>query len=162
MKDYIVNRITGFFLLLLSILLVILVPRQVPEATYKQIEIAAEQADFFPYLAAILLGIMSLILIAGSFFPHAEDKEKSTLGKITINREMIAVLVLIFLFIVTVEFVGFLLNAILLIFILMYIMGQRHWVKMAVISVGMSLVINYFFVQAARVPMPPGLLQGIF
>lgn len=114
--------------------------------------------DFFPQMAAIVLALLAFIL----FFQKAENEEASEIDKIRFSKQDRNLYILIFIafivFIIISPYVGFFVSATLFIIAWMFLMKERNWKFVLILSIGFSLVITVVFEFLLGVPIPHGFL----
>jgi len=156
MEAYKANRMIGVILLLLSIGAWISVYSQVQ--VMGDPDMLARCPTFFPRVGVVLLGVMSLVLIGDSFSAQAKASDEK-LGEFRLNLEIVVIVVLFFVYLYVGFFrLGFFLNSVWFLFVLMLFLGYRNWLVVVLVSVLLPAVLWYFFTEVANVPLPRGPL----
>lgn len=119
-------------------------------------------SDFFPRMMAIGLIIASLSMI----FTSVMSKKEEIIGTLSlknsgIQRALIC-LVLTILVAVLLKPVGFIIVSIVYAFIMMYILGDRKWIRMIIVSILVPLLIFFLFSKLLGITLPLGILKPLF
>ncbi|RBW68623.1 tripartite tricarboxylate transporter TctB family protein [Bacillus taeanensis] len=103
------------------------------------------------YLALVLMTI-SLIKAIKKWKAEGNKADKETV----LTPTVVGVLVSIIVFIVLVEYLGFILGSVFLLFSLFYLLGQRNWTKITVQSLVLPFGFAFVFGNILSVPLPRG------
>ena len=115
-------------------------------------------SGFLPFWSAVLFGTLSLILVIKSFFIK-KDEKKPCLGGLETRSKVILVLVSLFLYVIFLEWVGYVIMTFALMAFLFILAGRsKVWVHIvsALATVLATYVIFYVWLG---VPLPKGLLD---
>ena len=120
------------------------------------------EAGFYPLTIAVLIVSLSLFLVLKSGIltrPQGEEKPlQQTMDQIHLHK-VFAYLVLVLLYGIFVERVGFLITSALLLFLILKFVERQSWKATLVVGVT-SIVTSYtLFVYFLQVPLPRGFLQ---
>lgn len=114
--------------------------------------------SFFPTALAVGLGILSLVLIvlalAGKSRPSTDPFNIKDPG---VHRAIIC-LAAIVAYCRLFEFLGFIITSTAFLFALMYLLKRRDYLKMAAVSIGVTLLIYGIFNRLLDISLPAGLL----
>lgn len=114
--------------------------------------------SFFPRILAVLMLIMSIALIVIALMgKSAKNAEKLDIRDPGIQRSIIA-LVATVIYLLLFKRLGFIIGSIIYLMFLMYLLKLRNYVKMVLVSVGVSLAVYYIFRVALSITLPLGLL----
>ncbi len=112
-------------------------------------------AKGFPLIVISIIIIMCMISLIKDWKTENEEENNK------VNKEFIGVLVSLVVFLLVIEWIGFLLAAIFLSScILALISKQIKMIQTVAISLGLSIVASFVFGQLLNVPLPRG--GGIF
>jgi Na+/melibiose symporter-like transporter len=126
----------------------------------------------FPVILASLAVVLSISILIGQILKYrsAEGSDQKEEAKEETKEETItpllkqyvlwATLLSLFIFIYAMEYVGFLVSSVFLLFALQYILGNRSLLKVALFSVGIIAVNFLIFIQLLQIQLPRG--AGIF
>jgi putative tricarboxylic transport membrane protein len=104
-----------------------------------------------PLLYAIVLGILSVILIARS---RRQDSEV----RIVLNwRMIIPILVILLIYSLLIERLGYLICT-FLVMVALFRMGKTRWIASLFWGIGATFVIHILFAQWLAVPLPRGFI----
>ncbi|HYB19474.1 MAG TPA: tripartite tricarboxylate transporter TctB family protein [Thermodesulfobacteriota bacterium] len=121
------------------------------------------EAGFYPLILGVIIISLSFFLVLKSSIlsrPRmAEKPVEQGMGQIHLHK-VFAYLILVLLYGILVEKVGFVLTSALLLFLILKFVERQGW--KATLAVGVaSIVISYtLFVYFLQVPLPRGFLQG--
>jgi putative tricarboxylic transport membrane protein len=121
------------------------------------------EAGFYPLTIAVIIVSLSLFLVLKSgIFTRPNGEEKLTaqgMEKIRLHK-VFAYLVLMLLYGILVESLGFLITSALLLFLILKFVERQGWKATLLVGVP-SIVISYaLFVYFLQVPLPRGFLQN--
>lgn len=117
-------------------------------------------AAYFPTLLGFFVAVLSVLLIAGTLW----KKEDGTDEELTITSDTKRAGVgmgIFILYCLLFKPLGFLLDTVWLCFAGMYLLQNRKYVKMAVISIAVPAAIYVVFVVLLGAKLPAGVLAGI-
>jgi putative tricarboxylic transport membrane protein len=118
---------------------------------------AAPQGGLFPLLVAILLVALSVALIAGvrkgapgaveaiEAFPMGQDR-----------RRVLAVSSALVLYSLLLKPIGYLVSTVALMGVIVYLLGLRGWIRIAMTAVLTGVLSYYLFAVLLDVPLPRG------
>ena len=119
-------------------------------------------SGLFPWILTISLLLLSGILLVqdlrGTVLPRRFDF-KITPGGV----RAVTGLILIFVYLVIIPYIGFLISSILFFGSIMWLNGDRRLFRLLGFSCGISLLLYLFFGELFQIPLPKGdLLRGLF
>jgi len=122
----------------------------------------------FPVILASIAVVLSISILIGQILKYrstegSDQKEEAKEEMITpLLKQYVlwATLLSLFIFIYAMEYVGFLVSSVFLLFALQYILGNRSLLKVALFSVGIIAVNFLVFIQLLQIQLPRG--AGIF
>lgn len=117
-------------------------------------------AAFYPTLmAALLIALCALLLILSLLNRGVDIQEKL---EITSGMKRAGIgLVMFFIYCMLLKPLGFIFDTIWLCFAGMYLLQNRKYVQMAIISVLVAVVIYFVFAVMLAAKIPAGVLRGI-
>lgn len=126
--------------------------------TFPDDEVLLMGPSFFPIVLSVLMLIFSIALIVNALMGRSAKKaEKLDIRDPGIQRSIISLLATI-VYLSTLEKLGFIIGSIIYLMFLMYLLKLRNYVKMVLVSVGVSLAVYYIFRVALSITLPLGLL----
>ncbi len=109
---------------------------------------------FFPRLLALALAALALTLVVRAV---AGRSDASRLPEIRAGR-LAAVLVVLVLYAVVLPYFGFLIATPLMLGAVIWLLGLRAWLSLAVTAAGVTVVLWLVFARLLHVLLPTGLL----
>lgn len=111
---------------------------------------------FFPMLLASGLGILSIVLFMKAFLNNSRpDREPLNFKDPGVQRAGIALLATI-IYCMLLNFAGFILTSISYLLFLMYLLKQRHPLKMIAVALGVTFAVYGIFRIALNITLPTG------
>ena len=147
------DRISGIFWLIFAVIAVI--------KSYRLGlgSVVQPGPGFLFFWAGIALGIMSLVIILGTFDrKKAREPEKSMFGEISL-RKIILVLVAVFLYALLIEKLGFILVTVLLFVFILGVVEKKGWVFTVLSSLGVTIGAYLVFQTWLQTQLPAGILR---
>jgi hypothetical protein len=148
------NLIASFFLLLFcagyAYLTANLATRAIENTT---------QPSFFPWVITSCLTILSLCLLIQAFIPNSNQRVPKA-SDIPLKRLILA-LILSIIYLALLPTLGFVGANILLFSGLMYLYGERGFIKNLTSSSLISIIIFYIFREIFQIRLPAGILESI-
>ena len=141
------------------IFLVILIPQGIVEP--RKVKYAAMSPSFYPRLVAIALVLLGLALSANAFIRGKETIESDATWRDDAWLRIGIVFVFLALMAFSLGYLGFVLSSAIAIAVLTYLANERRLWLVAVIAVLTPLLLYFFFVKVAKIPIPSGLLEPI-
>lgn len=117
-------------------------------------------ADYFPRLIAISLAITGIILIAVSFLKKTTENIEAISFKDKAFKRAVFSFVMTVVYCFAIEFAGFVVSSILFLMALMFMLNERGFIKMALISSAISGGIYLIFSELLFIDLPLGTLYG--
>lgn len=155
------RSLSSFVTLIIGVLVFLSIPDQI--ALFESEGLSSVNARTVPYLITSLIIIISLLMIiseAIAMRSEAADaigekpKEATSYGRVFLAFVAIA------LWIVVLPYLGFNITTILLVASIMIIIGNCRWWQIALLSLILSVPINYLLAAVLRVYLPSGSLFG--
>ncbi|MEW6672279.1 MAG: tripartite tricarboxylate transporter TctB family protein [Thermodesulfobacteriota bacterium] len=128
-------------------------------------------ASFFPILLTITLAVLSVLLLAGSFFSRDSSDEKAAvaggerLEEDAFSSEAISYPTLLgtmglsILYVALLNVTGYLATTPVFIIALVRLLGMRQWIKNIALSIILTAALYLLFGKALGVPLPAGIFQ---
>ncbi|WP_198162684.1 tripartite tricarboxylate transporter TctB family protein [Halobacillus mangrovi] len=107
--------------------------------------------QFLLYLA-ILLALISLFRAIKKW--RGERKTSDTAS--IINLPVVGMLVSLLVFLLLIDYLGFIFASMILLFSLFYLLGQKNWFKITIQSIILPLAFAFLFGNVLSVPLPRG------
>ena len=127
--------------------------------SFKQFKNVPVGPEFFPCALAVGLFICCLALVIQNVLDKANTEKAPTMG--LKNKDIQRMLVGLAIILATAflwSILGFLIVTPFTIFSLMFVLGKREWIKMAIISVAVTAVVFLAFRFLLGIEMPMGFL----
>lgn len=105
----------------------------------------------WPLIVAVVMGVTGALLILRDI---PEDYERWNRQSVRVLAAIVMLAAFVWLF----PTLGFLVSAVLILFLWMKVLGRESWRLSLVLSTAGALVLNYIFVDLFSVPFPPGLI----
>ena len=141
------------------IFLVILIPQGIVEP--RKVKYAAMSPSFYPRLVAIALVLLGLALSANAYLRGKEAIESDATWRDDAWLRIGIVFGFLALMAFSLGYLGFVLSSAIAIAVLTYLANERRLWLVAVIAVLTPLLLYFFFVKVAKIPIPSGLLEPI-
>ena len=117
----------------------------------------------FPKLLAGLLIIFSIIIIIQALKNSSFSKKEPIFKEFKKGHKLIiAVIIILIIYIQTLEVLGFILSSFLLLITLMFIFGERRKIILLLVPLLFSVVLYLVFSKMAMVFLPEGIIENIF
>ena len=118
--------------------------------------------DFWPRIISVIFALMGLVLLIkpGKIPDGADDVIDPKSWPSRLPR-LAVVLTALFAFYFLIEHLGMVASGIVLIFGMMWFAGERRYWLMATIAVAVPLLLYFFFVQVANIPIPLGIFETL-
>ncbi|MEJ6689990.1 MAG: tripartite tricarboxylate transporter TctB family protein [Paracoccaceae bacterium] len=155
------RSVSSFVTLIIGILVFVSIPGQI--ALYESEGLSSVNARTVPYLITSLIVIISLSMIisdAIAIRQEATDAAVEKPEKDTSYGRVFLAFVAIALWIVILPYLGFTLSTILLVASVMIIIGNCRWWQIVLLSLILSVPINYLLAAVLRVYLPSGSFFG--
>jgi hypothetical protein len=151
------------FLILGAATVLILIPRGV--TVPGTVEVAALSPDFWPRLiafgciAASLFLLVEAVTMAPPEEADAEGGEDAEYQLATLPAALrtLVLIAALFAFYFSLTTLGVVAASVVLLGAMMLFFGERHYVLVGAISLGLPLILYFFFRYAASVPIPLGI-----
>ena len=117
----------------------------------------------FPKLLAGVLIIFSIIIIIQAIKNSSFSKKEPIFKEFKMGHKLIiAVIIILIIYIQTLEVLGFILSSFLLLITLMFIFGERRKIILLLVPLLFSVVLYLVFSKMAMVFLPEGIIENIF
>ena len=118
------------------------------------------QPSFFPWVIAACLTVLSLALLLQACLPNFNQTVPKSMG--IPKKRLGSALTLCIIYLVLLPSLGFVGANILLFGGLMYLYGERKFIKIICLSFLFSIVIFYLFREVFQIRLPAGILENLF
>lgn len=133
-------------------------------ASYKGHEIYGKLGPgFWPKFILIAMMILSLLVAVDAFRARkksAGEKQSDAVTSAGSRIRFFSALILIIAYLILINIIGFVALTPFFLIAFMILLGEKSWLWMIILSVGMTILIILAFTQAMYVPLPRGV--GIF
>ncbi len=148
-----IDRYIGLSLLAFCLITYfILIPNQI-----EVVDLGLVGPRFFPQYTTIGLAILGVLLtISGWNKPKPVHAEKQY------QRATFLVMLLAFVYVAAIQYLGYVVPSILALICLMKLYGEKINFKLTLISIAVVLVLYVFFARVMNLMMPKGLLSPLF
>jgi len=153
------KNISSIVTLLIGILVFINIPNQIDIGS--ETSINSVNPRTLPYLIASAIIVLSLLIIISDIIISRKKEAAFYVNKQIEDSNYIRVflsIICIMLWIVLIPYIGFNIATILLISAIMLIIGNRNWWQIMILSLILSLPLNYLLKVVLRVYLPQGLI----
>jgi len=153
------KNISSIITLLIGILVFINIPNQIDIGS--ETSINSVNSRTLPYLIASAIIVLSLLIIISDIIISRKKEAAFYVNKQIEDSNYIRVFlsfICIMLWIVLIPYIGFNIATILLISAIMLIIGNRNWWQIIILSLILSLPLNYLLKVVLRVYLPQGLI----
>jgi len=117
----------------------------------------------FPKLLAGVLIIFSIIIIIQAIKNSSFSKKEPIFKEFKKGHKLIiAVIIILIIYIQTLEVLGFILSSFLLLITLMFIFGERRKIILLLVPLLFSVILYLVFSKMAMVFLPEGIIENIF
>ena len=150
------ERLTGIFILLIGLaVFFLLIP--VGIVSPSNVDQIALSPDFWPRIVAGIIAVMGVLMIIKPAPENGSEPDPIVLP----NRisGLLLCLVSLFGFYFLIPHLGMVASGMLIIPGLMIFAGERRWLLILTLSVLTPLLLYFFFVHVANVPMPLGYFE---
>lgn len=166
MKRY-KDLISGLFIVVVSIAMYI------SSNNIKKMVVTSIGPDFFPKLVAVILGVLGIILTIQAIVRDINtsrttsdtdeglEKKKLNFRDIFKRNLDIVTLLLLILYSVLIDKLGFLISTMIYIFVqimLMFTNRKKNYIAIVSISIVFTFIVYFFFRKVLNVMLPAGLL----
>jgi len=138
------------------------------------VQFRALSPDFWPFIIMGMLGASGAIvfvlaylerrtLLAADAPAEPEDPEDGALVEHPFQtrvRRSLFGMVCLFVFYFAIEQLGVVVSSIFVVLVLTFALGQRNWKKTVPLAVLLPILLYFFFVYVAQVPMPLGVFEN--
>lgn len=154
------QRITGLVVFAIGLLTIfVLIPYGI--VSPRDITNVALAPEFWPLIVAVTFTIMGLILTVRPIRRDDEEEvEESVPWKQRIPR-LAVILAVLFGFYYLVPLLGMVVTGVLLISVLTWFAGERRWLLISILAISLPIMLYYFFLHIASIPVPLGLFNII-
>lgn len=155
------RSISSIVTLIVGVIVFLSIPSQI--ALFDNEGLSSVNARTVPYVITSLIIIISLIMIISEGIKirkeQADTSEDQSSEPTSYGRVFLAFLA-IALWIVALPYLGFNISTILLVASIMLIIGSCRWWQIVVLSLILSVPINYLLANVLRVYLPAGSIFG--
>ena len=156
------ERLTGIGALVLGLLIFfVLIPAGIDRPG--SVEHAALAPDFWPKIIAAIIIAMGLLLTVKPAQEEDEDGEEG--GDAVPWRQRLPGLAValgaLFAFYFLIPLLGMVAPGMVLAFGLMVYAGERRWPRIVTIAAGVPILLYFFFVYVASIPIPLGVFESL-
>lgn len=118
------------------------------------------QAGYFPFRTGAIICIASVVVFLRAIFSkHKNQKLFVSWGSF---KQVLCVLIPAFLYVLVTQFIGIYVASAVFIGGFMRMMARFSWLKVILVSVGISAMLFYMFEVQFMVPLPKGPLESLF
>ncbi len=118
------------------------------------------ESGYFPFRIGAIICIASVAVLLQTLF----GKTRSTKTFVTWGQFRLVLLVLVptLVYVLAIQLVGIYVASTLFVAAFMRVMDKFHWLKILLISVGVSVMLFWTFEMQFMVPLPKGPLEALF
>ena len=156
------ERLTGIGVLILGLLIFfLLIPRGIDQPG--SVEHAALAPDFWPKIIAAIIIVMGLLLTVKPAKEEDEESEDAGDAVPWLQRlpGLAVALGTLFAFYFLIPLLGMVVPGIVMALGLMVYAGERRWPRGIAIAAGVPILLYFFFVYVASIPIPLGVFESL-
>lgn len=135
----------------------ILIPIGVAEP--KKVKYAALSPSYYPRIVAIALMVLGAGVLLRSFTSKTTNADAPTDRHPQATQRTFGFLFILLLFAVSLKWLGFIIASAIAMFLGLLLGGERRFTFMIPLSVLLPLLLYFFFLKVARIPIPLGILE---
>lgn len=161
-----INLIVGLLFLGLGLMAVfVLIPVGIDEPP--SVDFAALSPSYWPRIVCLFIAGFGVLIIAGvllSWRGGGTDDTHPEATPVPVEStplRTLTALVLMFVLYAALEPLGFVLATVLALVVLMLLAGERRSLVIGPVALGVPLALYVFFVYAASIPIPMGMLEPL-
>ncbi len=135
-----------------------------------QIDIGALAPDFWPRIVMVMLGACGLVIAGQGYLDgrhqtggdEPEDLDEAEViehSPAQMAARVTFALGAMFLFYFAIVEIGIVVASTIIMIVFTYALGQRQWKYILALAVGLPVILYFFFVHVASVPMPLGVFE---
>ncbi len=117
------------------------------------------QPGYFPFRTGAIISISSVVILLRAFF--GKDRNHELFVSWDSFKQVLYVLIPAALFVLVTQFIGIYVASTLFIGGFMRVMARFSWLKVILVSVGISVLLFYMFEIQFMVPLPKGPLESL-
>ena len=130
------------------------------EASTADVEFFTVGPRFFPYLAASIIGLLSIIMIIDSRLKLRSGDSESFAPITKAQLKPVSVFIGIgILYILLLPYLGVIIATPLCLTVYFWYFELRNWIWIAALSIGTTLIVYLCFAKLMMVPLPMGFLE---
>jgi putative tricarboxylic transport membrane protein len=118
------------------------------------------QSGYFPFRIGAIICIVSAVILLQSLFSKSRDTEPFVQWEQF--KPVLLVLLPTLAYVLAIQLIGIYVASALFIAAFMRLMGRQSWLKIMLISIGVSAVLFWLFELQFLVPLPKGPLEALF
>lgn len=151
--------VAGALILAIGLICVfVLIPFGVDEP--RRVRYAALSPSYYPRIVAIILIVIgAAVMVRAVTRPAAADSEEA--AHPNAPRRLLGIAVILVAFAVLLPVLGFILASALALFAAIWLAGEPRWHVNAAISILVPVLLYFFFLKIARIPIPLGMLKPV-
>lgn len=151
--------IAGTLILAIGLVFVfILIPIGVDEP--RRVKYAALSPSYYPRIVAIILVVIGAVVVARAMFrPTAVEMDSEAHPAAALRLSGISAILMAFAILLTP--LGFIVASTLALFAAIWLAGEKRIHINAAISVILPVLLYFFFLKVARIPIPLGILKPV-
>ena len=149
----------GLLMLVLGVVfLLVLIPQGIVEP--KKVKYAALSPSYYPRFVAIALIALGLAVSVRSLLPRrvGDAAIEQTAHPNAIVRTVI-VFGILAIYATVIPYLGFIVASTLVLITMLWLAGERRWYCLLPIAVLLPVLLYFFFLKVANVPIPLGILS---
>ena len=118
------------------------------------------ESGYFPFRIGAIICIASVIVLLQTLF----GKTRITKTFVTWTRLKLVLLVLVptVVYVLAIQLVGIYVASTLFVAAFIRVMDKSHWLKILVVSIGLTVTLFWMFEVQFMVPLPKGPLEALF
>lgn len=161
-EDILANRdlAAGFLILGMGLLtLFVLIPYGVVDQ--KSVQFAAQSPRFYPRIVSIALIVLGLAVTGRAWLTGAPQSGAVSDQRPDAAFRIALVFGLLIAYAATVSWLGFILSSAIAMMVAFYLAGEKRLYLTIPMAVLIPVLLYFFFLKVARVPIPTGVLEPL-
>ena len=118
------------------------------------------EAGYFPFRTGVMLSISSVVVFLRALF--GKHRNYGLFVSWDSFKQVLCVLIPAFLYVLVTQFIGIYVASAVFIGGFMRAMAKFSWLKVILVSIGISAMLFYMFEIQFMVPLPKGPLESLF
>lgn len=142
-----------------GLIIFIFIPYGVVEP--KNVKFAALSPSYYPRIIAIALLIIGVVISCRAFLAKETAKKESSDQRADAFTRTSMIFAILAFYAVTINWLGFIIASTLVLSACFWVAGERRLKIVLLIAILLPLILYFFFLKVAGIPIPLGILKPI-